>query len=168
MTFQGLVLSTVTMVYCVRAVPAIARTVELEALMGDFGATLSILSTTGEYWPGAKRSRDVLHDLSRTIVRWIQNSRAISDAVEGAGTTTSAHHSRSRGPPWTADTNDGLAVHHPLHPEPWISAPLMPIDFSPLDEMWSSPFALFETNGFVNAGDTAIHRLFEDLISQPI
>jgi hypothetical protein len=161
MTFHGLILSTVTMVYCIRAVPAIARTIELEALMGDFGATLSILSATGEYWPGAKRSRDVLHDLSRTTVRWIQDSRA-------AGTTTSVHHFSSQEPLGTTDANDGLAVHHPLQPEPWTSAPPVPVEIPLLDEMWSFPFAPFEISGFANAGDAVIHRLFEDLISQPI
>lgn len=75
---HGIILSTVTILYCTRIVPDVAQKTELEDLMADMSASMSILSAAGEHWPSAKRSRDVLEELGTTTIRWlkeIQNAR---------------------------------------------------------------------------------------------
>lgn len=88
MTFHSLVLSTITMLYCIKVVPTIAQRTKLDALMGDMSVSLSILSATGEHWSGAKRSRDILDQLGRSTIRWLQESNM--DRVR-----TPAQHARS-------------------------------------------------------------------------
>lgn len=72
MTFHSLVLSTLTMLYCIKVAPSIAVQTKLDILMGDLSIGLSILSATGEHWSGAKRSRDILDELGRSTIRWLQ------------------------------------------------------------------------------------------------
>ncbi|KAL1892469.1 hypothetical protein Sste5346_006979 [Sporothrix stenoceras] len=69
------VLSTITVLYCLQCVPALAREVELAVLMSDIGAGLGILSASGEYWTSAKRCRDILEGLARTTMSWVASLR---------------------------------------------------------------------------------------------
>lgn len=69
------VLSTITVLYCLQGVPALAREVELAVLMSDIGAGLGILSASGEYWTSAKRCRDILEGLARTTMSWVASLR---------------------------------------------------------------------------------------------
>ncbi|KAH8176593.1 fungal specific transcription factor domain-containing protein [Sarocladium implicatum] len=73
-TFYSLVLSTLTMLYCIKTVPEVSRNVRLEVLMMDLGSAMSMLSATGEHWSGAKRSRDILDELGKSTVRWLQSA----------------------------------------------------------------------------------------------
>ncbi|CAG9941050.1 unnamed protein product [Clonostachys rosea f. rosea IK726] len=82
-TFHSLLLSIVTMLYCVRAAPSIAATTEPERFMSDVYAGLNILSAAGEYWPGAKRSRNVLDDLAQDVLRWVKEVRKAQDLAGG-------------------------------------------------------------------------------------
>ncbi|RSM13548.1 hypothetical protein CDV31_005846 [Fusarium ambrosium] len=72
-TFHALVLSTITLLYCIKVVPDIARDTEIDVLMGDLSISLSVLSATGEHWSGAKRSRDILDELGRSTIRWLRD-----------------------------------------------------------------------------------------------
>lgn len=72
-TFYSLVLGTITMIYCIKTVPEVARNTRLDILMMDLGSAMSLLSATGEHWSGAKRSRDILDELGRSTMRWLQN-----------------------------------------------------------------------------------------------
>lgn len=97
-TFHALVLSTITLLYCIKVVPEIARDTEIDVLMGDLSISLSVLSATGEHWSGAKRSRDILDELGRSTIRWlrdrngqfgiISNREAIREAEGPAITST--------------------------------------------------------------------------------
>ena len=69
MSFHGLVLATLTMFYCIKTVPKIEQETDLGALMGDLSTSSSILSATGEHWSGAKRCRDILDDLGRSMIQ---------------------------------------------------------------------------------------------------
>lgn len=170
MTFHGLILSTITMIYCIRAVPAIACIAELEALVSDFGASLSILSATGEHWPGAKRCRDILHDLSATTIRWVQEARAASNGprAEPSGgtqlTQPTIELSNTQLP--TASNAAGEIAVDLAQPLSWNSTILGPMDFGP-GGAWPIPFEdSFGMTAFTDA-DEAIRSLFEDLIAQP-
>lgn len=69
MSFHALVLATLTMLYCIKTVPKIEQETGLGALMGDLSTSSSILSATGEHWSGAKRCRDILDDLGRSMIQ---------------------------------------------------------------------------------------------------
>ncbi|KAJ3958496.1 hypothetical protein N0V92_004914 [Colletotrichum tropicale] len=72
-TPHSIVLSIITMLYCIKMVPEIARQTALDSLMSDFSAGLGVLAATGEHWSGAKRCRDILDDMIRATVRWIKD-----------------------------------------------------------------------------------------------
>lgn len=73
-SFHGLVLAALTMLYCIKVEPSIAQTTKVEDLLRDHSSALSVLSATAEHWPGAKRCRDVLDDLGRSTVQWLQKT----------------------------------------------------------------------------------------------
>ncbi|KAH7119061.1 fungal-specific transcription factor domain-containing protein [Dendryphion nanum] len=73
MTFHSLIFSTISLLYCIRAVPEIARSTEADVLMEYLGISLSILSATGEHWSGAKKCRFILDELGRSTLRWIKD-----------------------------------------------------------------------------------------------
>jgi hypothetical protein len=169
-TFHGLILSTITKIYCIRTVPEIASNIELDELMGDFGASLSILSAIGEQWSGAKRNRDVLHELSRATMRWIKDSRSASDTVQsrqGAGGHQSSTKIPSHETVATASTSGGYAAN--IIPFTlWDSTFPGSVEVPLVDDIWPFPTTdPFGTMDFLN-GDIAIRSLFEDFISQPI
>ena len=59
------------MLYCIWNVPSVTRTTKLETLMADLKSASVILSALGEHWFSAKRSRDLLDELSTTTIRWL-------------------------------------------------------------------------------------------------
>ncbi len=73
-SLHGIVYSLITILYCIRFVPRIAQTLELEDLLSDIGIGLGMLSATGEHWSGAKRARETLDDLSKATVRWLKRN----------------------------------------------------------------------------------------------
>ena len=75
-TVHSIFLSTLTMLHCIWTVPEITAQIKLDVLMADLKAGSNVLSATGEHWSEAKRSRDVLDEISGTTVRWIIESRA--------------------------------------------------------------------------------------------
>ncbi|UNI13929.1 hypothetical protein JDV02_000619 [Purpureocillium takamizusanense] len=73
-TFYSLALSTLTLLYCLKTVAKIAQDADITTLMSDLNISSSILSATGEHWSGAKRCRDILNDLGRSIIRQLVES----------------------------------------------------------------------------------------------
>ncbi|KIW18087.1 hypothetical protein PV08_02374 [Exophiala spinifera] len=65
---QSLFLCVITMFYCVWTPDGVADEVDLDALTRALRAASDVLSATGEYWPEAKRSRDVLDRISTTTM----------------------------------------------------------------------------------------------------
>ncbi|KAI8628930.1 hypothetical protein F5Y19DRAFT_435600 [Xylariaceae sp. FL1651] len=74
-TFHNIVLSTITMFYCIFLVPSVATTLEIDVFTSNVRASLSVLSAVGEHWSGAKRSRDILDELADPISRWLMEKR---------------------------------------------------------------------------------------------
>lgn len=74
LTFHGLVLSTLTLLYCLKAEPSVARNASVTGTMSEMSTALSILSATGEHWSGAKNCRCILDDLGRSTIKWLQES----------------------------------------------------------------------------------------------
>jgi len=75
-TVHSIFLSTITMLHCIWTIPEVTAQIKLDVLMADLKAGSNVLSATGEHWPEAKRSRDVLDELAGNTVRWIIESRA--------------------------------------------------------------------------------------------
>lgn len=75
-TVHSIFLSMITMLHAVWTVPEVTAQIKLDVLMADLKSGSNVLSATGEHWLEAKRSRDVLDELSGTTVRWIIESRA--------------------------------------------------------------------------------------------
>ncbi|PSN66577.1 hypothetical protein BS50DRAFT_634085 [Corynespora cassiicola Philippines] len=73
MTFHGIVLSIITALYCVRAVPSIAHCSNPDILMEDLCISLGLISATGEHWSSAKRCRDIVNDLGMATIRWMKD-----------------------------------------------------------------------------------------------
>ncbi|PVH95791.1 hypothetical protein DM02DRAFT_645152 [Periconia macrospinosa] len=158
-TLHGIMSCTITMLYCTRTVSSIPGKMELEDFMSDMNISLSILSATGEYWPSARRSRDSLVDLYRSIVRWIRSVKANPMRDDQRPNTSSM------------ETTMGSIVHNPfparnsgdqeLHPE--ILTPLiLPNDFSLESSNWQDPFTFDDITDM----DGITRSLFEDFIPQ--
>ena len=89
------------MLYCIWTVPSVTRTTKLETLMADLKSASSILSALGEHWLTAKRSQELLDELSTTTIRWLidielkQSASSVHTVLEaqdsqGAGIRESA------------------------------------------------------------------------------
>ncbi|OHW93855.1 C6 transcription factor [Colletotrichum incanum] len=81
-TCHSAVFGIITMMYCIKMVPNIARQTSLDTLMSDFSAGLGVLAATGEHWSGAKRCRDILDDMVRATIRWIKDVTNQPSAIE--------------------------------------------------------------------------------------
>jgi hypothetical protein len=91
-TFHGLVLSTIALLYCIKVVPEIARTTEIDVLMADLSISLSVLSATGEHWSGAKRSRDILDELGKSTIRYLRDQNARPDGMDSRSASQTTGH----------------------------------------------------------------------------
>lgn len=68
-TFYSVTLTTITLLYCVRAVAGLTTA---QALGDDIDAGLRVLGAVGEHWIGAKRCRDILEELARALIAWFR------------------------------------------------------------------------------------------------
>ena len=85
-TVHSMFLSIITLLYCIWIVPDIANETKVDTLMADLKAGSNVLSATGEHWPEARRSRDVLDELSSATIRWVMEggSRKAAGASRSA------------------------------------------------------------------------------------
>jgi hypothetical protein len=94
-TCHAVILHTFCLIYCVTTIPQLRAETSAETLLTRVRAASDILSATGEYWAGAKRSRDllnelaskmILHDLNRTSTHLDAplSVQSMSAAVPGA------------------------------------------------------------------------------------
>ncbi|KAH7023958.1 fungal-specific transcription factor domain-containing protein [Ilyonectria destructans] len=167
-TFHSLVLSTITMLFCIKVVPEIARRTEVEVLMGDLSIALSVLSATGEHWSGAKRSRDILDKLGRSIIRWLRdmnNGRNFYQS-QRQGPQLDAQHmispAHAQGTPFVPGSTMPLTGDSTIDMDNGNMAGFMQNPFD--DFQINDSFAeYFEASESVNV-DTIVRDLFQDLI----
>lgn len=67
-TFYSVTLSLITLLYCIKTVPAMATPT---ALADDLVGGLRVLGAVAEHWIGAKRCRDILEDVGQALVVWL-------------------------------------------------------------------------------------------------
>ncbi|KAH6682191.1 fungal-specific transcription factor domain-containing protein [Plectosphaerella plurivora] len=80
-TFYSVTLSIITLLYCVKVVPALATPA---ALGDDLAAGLRVLGAVAEHWIGAKRCRDILEEVGQALVVWLggqQHALPVDDAL---------------------------------------------------------------------------------------
>ena len=77
-TCHAVILHAFCLIYCVSTVAQLRAETSTETLLNSIRAASDILSATGEYWAGAKRSRDLLNELaSRTILHDMSGTRTL-------------------------------------------------------------------------------------------
>lgn len=165
-TFHTLVLSTLTMLYCIKASTEVAQRTRFDVLMGDLSTGLSILSATGEHWSGAKRCRDILDELGRSTIRWMQDPRpaSVHTTAKESGRDTGVDSSgQDRATDLTLDTG----VSSPLQEVPSFLDPNSIFDptMGPFDDFLGSDSLpdFTETGEFGNM-DVIMRELFQDFI----
>ena len=103
------------MFYCVWTPNGVADEVNFDALMRALKSTSDVLSATGEYWPEAKRSRDVLDRISAaTMRRFTQNLNDMQSDRVPSGSQPATEMSSNLGLECPADMID--LVSHTLQP----------------------------------------------------
>jgi hypothetical protein len=167
-TFHSLVLGTLTMLYCVKASAEVAQRTRLDVLMGDLSAGLSILSATGEHWPGAKRCRDILDELGRSIILWMQDPRSTSVNPPTAGARETARDTTAdRSHDGATDVTLDTGVEPSLHEVPSFLDPdnIFEPTTGPFEDFLASDsFADFPETGEMGNMDTIMRELFQDFI----
>ena len=75
-TCHAVILHAFCLIYCVSTVTQVRAETSTETLLASVRAASDVLSATGEYWAGAKRSRDLLNELaSRTLMQDVYRAR---------------------------------------------------------------------------------------------
>ena len=79
-TCHAVILHAFCLIYCVTTIAQLRAETPTETLLTTIRAASDVLSATGEYWAGAKRSRDLLNELaSRTILHDMNRTTAHHD-----------------------------------------------------------------------------------------
>jgi hypothetical protein len=78
-SYHSIMMSSVTAFFCIWTCPFVAQVIVIDELVSDLRAASNILSATGEHWPGAKRSRDILDELSHRTISWMMNRKNSSN-----------------------------------------------------------------------------------------
>ncbi|KAI5205370.1 hypothetical protein E4T39_03057 [Aureobasidium subglaciale] len=87
-SYHSIMMSTVTIFFCIWTCPTVIQDARVDELVSDLRAASNILSATGEHWPGAKRSRDILDELSHRTISWIMDRRSRSGGDTNPGLDT--------------------------------------------------------------------------------
>lgn len=147
-SLHGLVLAVLTLLYCVRAEPEVAREAQPDVLMGTISSALGILSATGEHWATAKRCRDILEDMAKSTVQWLQSqSMPISRPAPGRSRSSRANAQSTSEETQRGNEDMGMQLFDPVE----------------IDSMFSPFDGLFGDGEAVNI-DVMMQSLFQDLI----
>lgn len=156
-TCHAVILHAFCLLYCATAVPQISNDVSMESVRECLRAASNILSASGEYWAGAKRTRDLLNELANKALQQggsrpnMATSGPRTDGMDsgiGESTTSTAIPAMAEFP--------GIAVGHDL----------------PLDQQWqqghqfdplASLFGGYEHMDFTSDG-LDIGNIFADAV----
>lgn len=151
-TFYSVSLTTITLLYCVKAIPGMATS---QKLTDDLDAGLRVLGAIGEHWIGAKRCRDIIEELGHALISWHR------DQPPGLSESTTLRPEATQpGLSQVMESNDGTTVDAGLYSE----FPNLPSDFFDglsADGMLSDQFGFGEFDDM----DTIMQGLFDGFIS---
>lgn len=159
---HGILYSTITALYCIRAVPDLARRTELDDLMGNMMTSLSLISVAGERWSGAKRSRQILDDLGRSTIKWMKSLKTTAGTVSEDEPTGITRSHLPLGPNVSDSTLPATATYFapPVAPTSTMT-PGLGLE----DSFWADLPQQFDFGDFTNV-DSIMHSLFEDFVPQ--
>lgn len=153
---HNILFSTITALYCLRAVPDLAQSIELHEVMHQFNLGMSLLSAAGEHWSGVKRSRHILHDLGTTTIEWMRSMKAKS--ITQLGNRESPMNTSSR-------TSLPLSSSTPRNTLSTNMATMPPSTANIDDNHWFDYTPQAGFGDIVNV-DQIIQSLFDDFIPQ--
>ncbi|KAK6005263.1 hypothetical protein QM012_008042 [Aureobasidium pullulans] len=90
-SYHSIMMSSVTAFFCIWTCPSVAQDAVVDELVSDLRAASNILSATGEHWPGAKRSRDILDELSHRTISWMMDRKNRSNSRNPTLSTAPGH-----------------------------------------------------------------------------
>lgn len=125
-TCHAVILHAFCLLYCATAVPQIADKVRRDSVLGCLRAAGNILSATGEYWAGAKRTRDLLEELAGKALH--QSGLSSGDDGAAAHRRNAAHDTQHDIPMSSPSTrlegnflSAGAQWQQPSQPDPMMS-----------------------------------------------
>lgn len=104
LTFHAVVLSTLSLLFCITTVPELRRQTRASELMGDRAVASSILSATGEHWSGAKKCRLILDELGRSVIN------ELMDAKDQSSRESPRRQRAHREPPPPSQSNSSTSL----------------------------------------------------------
>lgn len=152
-TFHSVALTTITILYCVKAAPGVTTP---QALGDDLNGGLRVLGAIGEHSIGAKRCRDILDELGRALIARLQEQPSASSLPSTNLLREAADSGMSQVPSPNGGTSGGGALYSDL--------PSLPADlFNGLgmDETFSEQFGFGES---FDDADTIMRSLFDGFI----
>ena len=158
---HGIIFSTITALYCIRAVPDLAGKIELDDLMSNMILSLSLISVAGERWSGAKRSRQILDDIGKSTIKWMKTLRTTAHAVSVDKTTEGVRSTV----PFSPNISDSTLPVDATYFTPAVPTSTMASGLSLEDRFWADPPQQFDFSDFTNL-DVVMHSLFEDFVPQ--
>jgi hypothetical protein len=168
LVLHGIIFSTITAMYCIRAIPDIARRMELDELMNNLSLSLSLVSVAGEHWSGAKRSRQILDDMGRSTIRWMKTLKTNNDhdlGSSGPGAERTQLPQSSSISESTSPIGTAFGSYFPGLTAPDAFTAATPSNLSLEDRFWADPPQQFAFGDITNI-DEIMHSLFEDFVPQ--
>ena len=156
-TFYSVALTTITLLYCVKAVPGLTTP---QTLGDDLNAGLRVLGAIGEHWIGAKRCRDILEELGRSLITWLREQPPVSSVSSATLRPETDDSSVSQVIPPAVGTSADAELYSDL--------PSLPADFFNglgMDETFSVQFGLGDS---LDDTDTIIRSLFDGFVPTSI
>lgn len=145
-SLHGIVLSVLTLLYSVKAEPEVARAMPPDVLVTTISSALSILSATGEHWAAAKKCRDILEDLAKATVQWLQGQCSANHRPCARSRSV-----RSQAQPAQEAVSDGSSMNMPF------------LDAAEMDSIFPPFEGLFSDGESANI-DVMMQSLFQDFI----
>ncbi|KAL2868116.1 Zn(II)2Cys6 transcription factor [Aspergillus lucknowensis] len=150
---HSIFLGTLVMLYCIWRLPWTAAKIPVDDLISKFNISQNILSSIGEHWSEATRSRDCIKELSTvTIQRLLRTHSSIATAVPPTQSDVAYQQADNHG------FDAGHAQEYPLdrsHRE--VTSGLHA-------NSNAEPWPLDETSTIFDASTSGFSNLFEDLL----
>lgn len=175
MSLHGIILSTISVFYCIKAVPGLARTIELDELMNILNISFSILGASGEHWSAAKRCRSILDDVAKATISWMKDLKASSVRANDRASESISQEGQARGVSLVQNVPyEDVSIYNPgftINPDLGVTQNLPTSSDLPdgmLTEESTWPGSFQQQYGFSNNVniDDIMQNLFDDFIPQ--
>ncbi|KAF8864018.1 hypothetical protein BDZ45DRAFT_685576 [Acephala macrosclerotiorum] len=160
-TIHSVFLAGVSMLYCIRTAPGIARDTKLETLSGDLNSASKVLCALAEHWVDAKRGRDVLDELSHATIRWIVETQKTGVTAAAPRNTSQSVDNAPRRTPSSFLNTDTVQLTSTGSSN--TSIPVMSsLDVALSSEPWNTLFGTSDETSLDFGIDTLMQGVFSD------